>query len=289
MTKAKKLTVFECGRIVELHKQGLSQRAITAEVGRKFEGYGTKKSSGTPKKISLVLSRRIRLAVYEDTGRSSSQIKAITGADCSLITIRRHLEHQTWDIQRWKKIIFSEKKKCHLNGPDGAQHYWHDKEMPPEMFSTQHSGGGAIMIWGACSFNGTMELQVVQGCQTAAGYVDIKKSACFKKNMIFMQDNAPSHASKYSTAWLARKGLKEEKLMTWPPCSPDLNPIENLWSLIKCEIYKEGKQYTSLNSVWEAVVAAARNVDREQIKTLTESMDGRLLSVLAKKGGYIGH
>jgi hypothetical protein len=77
--------------------------------------------------------------------------------------------------------------------------------------------------------------------------------------------------------------------MTWPPCSPDLNPIENLWSIIKCGIYKEGKQYTSLNSVWEAVVAAARNVDGEQIKTLTESMDVRLLSVLAKKGGYIGH
>ncbi|MGL5955124.1 MAG: transposase [Brevinema sp.] len=107
--------------------------------------------------------------------------------------------------------------------------------------------------------------------------------------MIFIQDNAPSHMSKYSTEWLARKGLKEEKLMTWPPCSPDLNPIENLWSIIKCEIYKGGKQYTSLNSVWKAVVAAARNVDGEQIKTLTESMDGRLLSVLAKKGGYIGH
>ena len=104
-----------------------------------------------------------------------------------------------------------------------------------------------------------------------------------------MQDNAPSHASKYSTAWLASKGLKGEKIMTWPPCSPDLNPIENLWSIIKREVYKEGKQYTSLNSVWEAVVAAAHNVGREQIKKLTESMDGRLLSVLMKKGGYIGH
>ncbi|CAJ0964269.1 unnamed protein product [Ranitomeya imitator] len=71
--------------------------------------------------------------------------------------------------------------------------------------------------------------------------------------------------------------------MIWPPCSPDLNPIENLWSLIKCEIYREGKQSTSRNSVWEAVVAAARNVDRKQIKQLTESMDGRLLSVIIKK------
>lgn len=69
MAKAKKLSLLERGRIVELHKQGLSQRAIAAEVGRSKtvilhflkdpEHYGTKKSSGRPKKITPALSRRI--------------------------------------------------------------------------------------------------------------------------------------------------------------------------------------------------------------------------------------
>ena len=76
MAKAKKLSLLERGRIVELHKQGLSQRAIAAEVGRSKtvnflkdpEHYGTKKSSGRPKKITPVLSWRIQRAVCEDTG-----------------------------------------------------------------------------------------------------------------------------------------------------------------------------------------------------------------------------
>ena len=53
-----------------------------------------------------------------------------------------------------------------------------------------------------------------------------KKPASFKKTMIFMQDNAPSHASKYSTAWLANKGLKDDRKMTWPW-------MEGLWQLLK--------------------------------------------------------
>ena len=115
MSKASKLSEFERGRIIELHKQGLSQRAIAAEVNRSKtvicnflkgpESYGTAKSSCRPKQIFLALSRSIIQVVSQDRGRSSRQTKALTDADCSPITIRRHLKQKGM------------KNKKHLKGP----------------------------------------------------------------------------------------------------------------------------------------------------------------------------
>ena len=48
------------------------------------------------------------------------------------------------------------------------------------------------------------------------------------RSLIFMQDNAPSHASKFTESWLKEKGFVGESYMNWPANSCDLNPIENL-------------------------------------------------------------
>ncbi|KAF7643280.1 hypothetical protein LDENG_00242360 [Lucifuga dentata] len=138
--------------------------------------------------------------------------------------------------------------------------------------STGNLFQSGVLVWAAI-----MKDELVGSFQVADGLKINSQTHChfledtFFKEEDFLQEevrsiqeghdlDAPSHASKYSTAWLASKGLKDDGKMTWPPSSPVLNPIENLWALLKRDTYSERRQYASLNSVWEAVVA-----DCEQI------------------------
>ena len=62
--------------------------------------------------------------------------------------------------------------------------------------------------------------------------------------------------------------------MLWPPASPDLNPIENLWSVVKRKLYEAGEQYNSKGGYKEC----CRNISPETIKNLTIfCMDERLV------------
>ena len=82
-----------------------------------------------------------------------------------------------------------------------------------------------------------------------------------------MQDNAPSHVSKRSLGWLEDWGFSGDQLMQWPANSPDLNPIENLWSILKMKIYETGRQYCSKDDLWKAIEAATNGISTSTIKT----------------------
>ncbi|KAL6466202.1 hypothetical protein MHYP_G00263350 [Metynnis hypsauchen] len=102
-----------------------------------------------------------------------------------------------------------------------------------------------------------------------------------------MHDDAPSHAAKNTSASLAAIGIKGDKLGVWPPCSPDLNPIENLWSIIKRSVYDGGRQFTSKQQLWEGILSSCKTIEADTIQNLTNSMDERVQKLLSNKGSYV--
>ena len=75
--------------------------------------------------------------------------------------------------------------------------------------------------------------------------------------------------------------------MVWPPASPDVNPIENLWSIVKRKLHEAGKQYHSKNELKEAIKQCSKTISPDTIKNLTSSMDERSVKILEAHGGYI--
>ena len=53
---------------------------------------------------------------------------------------------------------------------------------------------------------------------------------------VFMQDRAPCHSARSVKSYLEEENIP---LLPWPGNSPDLNPIRNIWELVKREVAKE--------------------------------------------------
>src|SRR5579859_1274788 len=57
--------------------------------------------------------------------------------------------------------------------------------------------------------------------------------------IIFQQDNASCHVSNKTRAWFIRATNEHRfSIMDWPPNSPDMNLIKNLWAYPKAALHK---------------------------------------------------
>ena len=139
--------------------------------------------------------------------------------------------------------------------------------------------------------NSRLCLIYMEGSINADSYMDMLENNFFSEvneslpdNFIWMQNNTPPHVAQKTKGYLERKGINT---MEWLPMLPDLNPIENIWSMMKDEVYKKKKVYKNTTELWEAIVAAWHAIPIESFQTLYESIPHRLVKVIEEKGERI--
>ena len=98
--------------------------------------------------------------------------------------------------------------------------------------------------------------------------------------------NCPIHTSASTRRWIFDHQLN---VTDWPAKSPDLNPIENAWGYLVHHVYKDGKQYYSLNDLREAIIREWDGMAQDFIKKLIDSMPKRVAKVVEVNGKAIGY
>jgi transposase len=158
-----------------------------------------------------------------------------------------HIERRlTWAHEHldrnWTRVIFSDESTFEL--PYGATRAWQVRGNPKVIPAVAHPP--KVNVWGCFSSRGFGKLVLIHGILKSDQMVKVYERGLLpsaekffgagNQNWHLLEDMDPKHTSKLCTAWKAQHGVK---VIKWPAYSPDCNPIENVWGLIKARNRKK--------------------------------------------------
>ena len=193
-------------------------------------------------------------------------------------------------------VIFSDEKKFNLKGPDNLMKIWQEKDKKGNnnniKLLKKYQTTESIMIFGAFCVKGPVSLIRVTTTINSIEYQNLFLNEIFNdinkyynsKQYVWQQDNAPAHVSKSSMAFFKKHKVT---VMKWPPNSPDLNPMENLWAILSDKVYKVRKIFESKEILWKTIVSEWNKIPQSVYENLIKSMDNRLERVITGRGDII--
>jgi len=107
------------------------------------------------------------------------------------------------------------------------------------------------------------------------------------EKILVLDDNVGYHRAGLNRTLTSAYGIKKCPL---PAFSPDLNPIENAWHLLKSRLRKrftrsEHRPHTE-DELWEALSEEWERIDQSTLDRLIDSMPERIAAVVKAEGAH---
>ncbi|KAI3363740.1 hypothetical protein L3Q82_001204 [Scortum barcoo] len=287
------------GTVANLPRSGRPPK-ITPRVRRRLIQEVTKDPQKTSKELQASLAS-VKVSVHDSTIRKVLAKGGIHGrvprrkpllskknTKDRLTFAKRYLDYPQ---DFWRNILWTDESKIDLFGRCTARYIWRkngtafDKK---NIMPTVKHGGGSVMVWGCFAASGPGQLTVIDGIMNSGVYQKILKDNVrpsvralkLKRSWIMQQDNDPKHTSKSTSEWLKKNKMK---VLEWPSQSPDLNPIEMLWSDLKRAVH--ARRPSNMADLKRFCKEEWAKIPPQRCERLITNYRKRLISVIAAKGG----
>lgn len=209
----------------------------------------------------------------------------------SKVNIRKRIgfckAYMKWTIDQWKTVIFSD--ECRIIRFSKSRRIVYrplsTRYKKRYTIKTVKYGGFSVHIWGAIKSNGTRSIIKCPQRLNSAGYENIITQGLlpmYEYEDIFQQDGATCHTSKMTIQFLENAGVN--LLSDWPPQSPDVSIIENMWSILKRNVEK--RMANTPETLWKIIVEEWALIPNSYISSLYDSIPRRLKLIIQNKGEH---
>ncbi len=146
-------------------------------------------------------------------------------------------KEKNWTVAQWSKVFFSDKSKFCISFGNQGPRVWRKggEAHSPSYLKSSVKFPQSVMIWGAMSSAGVGPLCFFENQRHCTVHQELLEH-------FLLQDLAPAHTAKSTKSWLNDHGVG---VLDWPANSPDLNPTENIWDIVKRKMRnKRPKKYS---------------------------------------------